>query len=105
MPLPQGKTAYIIALGEKDGQLLFAKTKFVTKTNQTFDVQPTNISKEQLNAEIKTLDLADLDIAAEDSKNAAALASVDADIVSLKPSQPVGCDCNCGKGDIGVPLQ
>jgi len=101
LPLPQGKTAYVIALGEKDGRLLFAKTKFVTKADQTFDVQPSDISKEQLNAEIKTLDLADLDIAAEDSKSATALAVVDADIKSLKTSKPVGCDCNCGKGDIG----
>ena len=101
LPLPQGRTAYVLAFGETDGQLLFAKTKFVTKSDQTFDLLPANVMKEQFNAEIKTLDVADLDIIAEDSKNATALGSVDTDLKNLQALKPVNCDCNCGKGDEG----
>jgi hypothetical protein len=101
--LPQGKTAHVYLVGEKDGQLLYAAATFVTDTLTNLSLNPTVISKGDFNLKIKELlQTEGMSVKAKDSKNAAMLRRIDSDLNALEEkikeaekSAPKDCDCGC----------
>ena len=101
--LPQGKTAHVYLVGEKNGQLLYAAATFVTDTLNKLSLFPVVISKETFNLKIKELLKTEgVTVKAADSKNANTLRKVDSDLNALdekikevEKSKPKDCDCGC----------
>ena len=95
IPLPQNSKAYIIAMGEYNRQLYFGKTDFVTGLKQNFSMQLSVTTKEQMNIEIKKLNIEDLNITAADSKNATEIRKIDARLDEIEKYKPKIANCNC----------
>ena len=101
--LPQGKTAHVYLVGEKNGQLLYAAATFVTDTLNKLSLIPVVISKETFNVKIKDLlQTEGLSVKAKDSKNAATIRKIDSDLNALdekikeaEKAKPQECDCDC----------
>ena len=98
-PLPQGVKALILALGEKDGQPLLGVADFITSETQTFNLQIHPLSKEKLNTYLRQLDLQEITIKLEDSKNAQEIRARDAELKDLEKLKPTSCDCSCSNPD------
>ena len=102
--LPQGKTAHVYLVGEKNGQLLYAAATFVTDTLNKLTLSPTFISKQSFNVKIKELlGTEGISVKAKDSKNAPAIREIDLDLNALdekiKEAEKLAlkdCDCGCG---------
>jgi cytochrome c5 len=102
--LPQGKTAHIYLVGEKNGKLLYAAATFMTDTVNRLSLNPTFISKEAFNHSIKELFQDEgITIKVMESKNASAIRKIDTDLNALDEQikeaeklKPIDCDCNCG---------
>lgn len=102
--LPQGKTAHVYLVGEKNGQLLYAAATFVTGTLNNISLNPVLISKKEFNKKIKELlNTEGMSVKASDSKNATKIRKIDSDLNALdekikeaEKSKPKDCDCNCG---------
>lgn len=101
--LPQGKTAHVYLVGEKNGQLLYADATFVTDTLNNLRLNPVLISKETFNVKIKELlQTEGMSVKAKDSENATKLRKIDSDLNALEEkikeaekSKPKDCDCAC----------
>jgi len=101
--LPQGKTAHVYLVGEKNGQLLYAAATFVTDTLNNLHLNPVLISKETFNVKIKELlQTEGISVKAKDSKNASTIRKIDSDLNALEEkikeaekSKPKDCDCGC----------
>ncbi len=94
-PLPQNAKAYIIAIGDYKGQVWYGHTEFTTSLKQSPQIQLTAMTKEQMNEEVKKLDIPEIKITAKDLKNAAQIRKIDAKLSELEKLKPKGCDCNC----------
>jgi Cytochrome c len=92
--LPQNTKAYIIAFAEKDDKLIFAKKEFNTQTKQTIELVFTEISKQQLKAEITALKLDNVEAEVKDSKNAAGIRAIDKKINAAESIKPKNCNCD-----------
>ncbi|WP_018342242.1 c-type cytochrome [Cytophaga aurantiaca] len=101
--LPQGKTAHVYLVGEKNRQLLYAAATFVIDTLNNIRLEPIVISKEIFNKKIKELlQTESMSVQAKDSKNAAKIRKIDSDLDALeekikeaKKTAPKDCDCGC----------
>jgi hypothetical protein len=110
--LPQGKTAHVYLVGEKDGQLLYAATTFITDTLNTLRLDPVLIPKETFNQKIKELLKAEgMSVKAGDSKNAAVLRKIDTNLTALEEKikeaeklAPKDCDCGCDVKPVDVVI-
>ena len=100
--LPQGVEAYIVALGEQDGKVIFGKTRFIISRSQSLPLDLGLVSKEEFNKAIDELQFDRLVIRAQDSKNAAGIRSTDSALAALKKLIPANCDCNCGARDTAL---
>ncbi len=94
-PLPLNVKAYIIAMGDYKGQVWYGHTEFTTSLKQSPQVQLAAMTREQMNEEVKKLDISEISIMAKDSKNAAQIRKIDAKMSELEKLKPKGCDCNC----------
>lgn len=92
--LPQNAKAYIIAFAEKDDKLIFAKKEFNTQTKQTIELVFTEISKQQLKAEINGLKLDNVEADVKDSKNAKEINVIDKELKKTENLKPKNCDCD-----------
>ena len=92
--LPQNAKAYIIAFAEKEGKLIFAKKEFNTQTKQTIELAFTEISKQQLQAEIKSLKLDDVNAEIKDSENAEEIKTTDKQLKNTEALKPKNCNCD-----------
>ena len=92
--LPQNTKAYIIAFAEKEDKIIFAKKEFNTQTKQTIDLVFTEISNQQLQAEIKSLKLDDVKTEIKDSKNAEEIRAIDKQLKNTVKLKPKNCDCD-----------
>jgi mono/diheme cytochrome c family protein len=95
IPLPQNAKAYIVAMGEYEDQIIFAKKEFITQEKQVIDVALTAITKEAFQQEIASLQLSDISIQANDTKNAAELRKVIKELKKAEDLKPKNCDCDC----------
>lgn len=92
--LPQNAKAYIIAFAEKDDKLIFSKKEFNTQTKQTIELVFTELSKQQLKAEITSLKLDNVDADVKDSKNAKEIKVIDKELKKTENLKPKNCDCD-----------
>lgn len=95
LPLPRGQEAYLMAFTEKDDQITFGLTHFITSRNLALTVTPAAISKEEMNSRIKALNLDKLRIEAADAPNADSIRKVDRQLKDVELLKPKGSDCSC----------
>jgi len=95
IPLPQNQKAFILALGEYEDQIIFAKKEFTTQQKQNIDLQLAIVSKEVFQKEVAALNLSDISINANDTKNAAELRTAIKEMKKAEQLKPKNCDCDC----------
>lgn len=95
IPLPQNAKAFIIVMGEHEDKILFAKKEFITQEKQVFDIALTTITKDVFQQEIASLQLSDITIQANDTKNAAELRKAIKELKKAEELKPKNCDCDC----------
>jgi cytochrome c2 len=88
--IPQGVNCFVVAYREKDDKLVFAKSSFVSSLSQTVNLNPAEISKEQM---IKEFSSISLKAEVEDVKNAKEIRNTEKKIENLKKLMPKNCDC------------
>lgn len=93
IPLPQNREAYIIAFAEKDDKLLFSKKSFITQKNQTIDLSFTEISREQLKTEIRSLNLDGVKAEVKETKNGKEIRNLNSQLKEAEKLKPKNCDC------------
>ena len=98
--LPQGVKALLLAMGEQEGKLVFSMLSFQITEKQSIELTPVPITKKEMNAQLRALDLQEITIQAQNSKNAAAVRTTDTRLRNIDHLKPRNCDCNCG--DRGV---
>ena len=97
IPLPQGSTAFILVMGEYKGQVFFGKTKWTISLEQHLEVDPSPMTKEQVDEAIGQLSFEKLVITVADSKNAAAIRKADTALQEIERWKPAFCSCVCGE--------
>jgi len=95
IPLPQNAKAFIVAMGEQEDQIIFSKTEFITKEKQAIDLTLTTITKEAFQQQMAALQLNDLTIKANDTKNSAELKKAIKELKNAEQLKPKNCDCDC----------
>jgi len=103
IPLPQKTKAFIIVMGERDDQLIFAKKEFITQEKQDFELALTTITKEMLQQQLASLPLSDVTITVDDTKNAAELRNAIKELKKVEGLKPKNCDCDCFADDASYP--
>lgn len=94
IPLPQGITAYIIAMGEQDGEALFGKKVFTTKQNQVFELSLKKLNKDAIQQELANLHINDLKIEATKTNTIDEIKSADKELKDAEKLRPRNCDCD-----------
>jgi mono/diheme cytochrome c family protein len=95
--LQQSVKASVMAMGEKDGKIFFDMASFQTSEKQTLTLSPSVVTKDQMNSMLKSLDLPDINMQVQDSKNADSIRVVDVQLKDLERFKPKTCDCGCGR--------
>jgi hypothetical protein len=95
LPLPQNATAYILAMGEYEDQIIFAKKEFTTSKDQQLTIELQTISKETYRQEIGALSFSGLGISVADTKVAEELRKTIRNLKKAEELEPKTCDCNC----------
>ena len=93
--LPQGAHAFIFAIGEQNGQLYFGRIDFTTTLLQKPELTVNTISKEDMDAQLKKMEMPDLKVEMSASKNADSLRTIDQLIENCERLKPKMCDCKC----------
>lgn len=95
IPLTQNIECYVIAIGEANGKLYFGISRFISKKIQTINVQVIEMSKEDIQARIKSLNLNGVDFEIKNAPNAEKIKQIEQkqnDAEIFKPK-----NCNCGE--------
>ena len=95
IPLPQNNKAYILAMGESDGNILFAMQTFQTSTNQQLSIALKQVDKDYLNAKIRSLEFTNVGIQANETKTGKELREVIKKLEKAEELKPKNCDCDC----------
>jgi hypothetical protein len=102
LPLPQGRTAYILAVTETSDSLAFGLREFTTGLKQELSLSLARSTKEKFTAAISALSMDNMSITVADSKNADSIRRLDKTIRKLDEKirdaeklKPRNCDCAC----------
>ena len=95
IPLPQNNAAYILAMGESDGNILFAMQTFQTSTKQQISLELKRVDKDYLNAKIRSLEFTNVGIQANETKTGKELREVIKKLEKAEELKPKNCDCDC----------
>ena len=93
IPLPQHATAYIIAMGEKDGESIFGKKEFTTQRKQVINMPLNKLNREALQQEMANLKFNDLTIGARKTDNIEGIKKADKELKDAEQLKPKNCDC------------
>ncbi|MFT3705603.1 MAG: cytochrome c [Agriterribacter sp.] len=105
IPLPKNTRAYILALGEYEDKIVFAKKEFFTTSSQQFELSPSIISLQDFNNTMKTLPGSEtMNISVNNSKNADTLRKVIKELKDVEKLKPQNCDCDCLMSDSPVTI-
>ncbi len=99
IPLPQNAKAFILAMGEYEDQIIFAKKEFITQEKQALDLQLTTITKEAFQQQMAALQLSDVTFTINDTRNAAELRTAIKELKKADALKPKNCDCDCFLND------
>jgi hypothetical protein len=101
--LPQGATAYIMAVTETKSSIAWSLKTFTTTTRQEFEMAMQETTKEVFNAALSGIGDKDLKISVKDSKNAdeirktnSSLEEINQELKKTENLKPKNCDCDCG---------
>lgn len=95
--LQQSVKATVMTMGEQDGKLFFDMVSFQTSEKQTLTLTPAAATKDQMNGMLKSLDLPDINLQVQDSKNGDSVRKIDLQLKDLEAFKPKTCNCNCGR--------
>jgi len=96
IPLPENAKAYIIVMGETNGQMLYAKKEFIVSKNQRFEITPEPATIEQFNASIKAIGSSTIGIKAVETQTGKDLKENEKQIKEAEKLRPQKCSCDCG---------
>jgi hypothetical protein len=92
--LPQIEECTIIATAEDGDKILFGKASFNAQLKQTIELSITQVTKEGLLQQLKSLQLDDVKVEVKDSKNADKIRQNDKELDKIKLNKPVNCNCD-----------
>jgi cytochrome c2 len=95
IPLPQQVKAYIIALGEYEDKIIFAKKEFVTQEKQSFDLELTAITQKAFQQQIASMQLSEISFKVDENKKAAEYRKAVIESKKAEELKPKNCDCDC----------
>jgi len=102
LALPQKTKAYILAMTEASGSVVFGIKEFVTGRQQTVELSLQQSTMQQFDAAVQSFDAQRLHIKVKESKNAGAirqadtaLLNIDKALQELEKEKPRTCDCDC----------
>ena len=95
IPLPRQAKAFIIAMGEFEDKVIFAKKEFITQEKQVFDLELTTITRQAFQQQIASLQLSDISIKVDENKKAAELRQAIKELKNAEGLKPKNCDCDC----------
>jgi hypothetical protein len=100
--LPQGATAYIMAVTETKSSIAWSLKKFTTTTRQEFEIAMQETTKEEFNTALSGIGDKELKISVKDSKNAdeirktnSSLEEINQELQKTENLKPKNCDCDC----------
>lgn len=93
--LPQSKQAYILGMGELEGNIVYGKTSFITSISQNLEISLEKISKEEFATAIASFNSNGLNISVDSSENAEQIGEIDNKLKEINAYKPVNCDCDC----------
>jgi hypothetical protein len=96
IPLPKNAKAYIIAMGETNGQLVFSKKEFIVSEKQSFEISPEISTVEEFNVSIKAIGSANVNIKAIETKTGKELKENEKQLKEAEKLKPKNCSCDCG---------
>jgi cytochrome c2 len=96
IPLPKNAKAYIIAMGETNGQMVFSKKEFIVSEKQTFEISPEISTVEEFNASIKAIGSSTVNIKAIETPTGRELKENDKQLKEAEKLKPKNCSCDCG---------
>lgn len=94
--LPENAKAYIIVMGDKEDDILYAKTEFYVQQTNNFTLTPAVVTKEEFNRQMAQLNFDQLNISVKKSKNADELRKTVRDLKAAEQYKPKNCNCDCG---------
>ena len=96
IPLPENAKAYIIVMGETDGQLLYAKKEFIVSKQQRIEIAAQPATIEEFNASIKAIGSTSINIKAVETQAGKDLKENEKQIKEAEKLKPKRCSCDCG---------
>lgn len=104
--LPMGASGYILAMTENADGVAFALQPFTIKASQEISVVLKLSSTENFNKSINDLNMNDISISVNKTKNAGSIRKADTvisnlkeELIKLEDLRPKNCDCDCGMED------
>jgi cytochrome c2 len=101
--LPQNEECIIVAFAQYKDNFIFGKALFNSKIKQTISLSTKEVTKAEMEKEFALLDLENVRMKVEKSKNADKIRSTDTKLNSLKKLLPKNCDCIFPK-DTTMPM-
>jgi len=95
--LPQNAQCYVMAFAESDGKIIFGKTSFNTQQKQTIDIALAATTKENMQAQIKAMNLDAVKLEIKEDSTAVKIKSLNQQMEELKKLQPKNCSCGFDK--------
>lgn len=96
IPLPENAKAYIIAMGEIDGQLVYAKKEFIVSQKQSIEIKPENVTTQEFNESIKAIGATTINISVAETQTGKDLKQIDKELKEAEKLKPKNCSCDCG---------
>ncbi len=95
IPLPQNANAYILAMGESEDKIIFAKREFTTSRDQTIDITFQHVTKDYVIQQIQSISLDSVNLKVNETKTGQELREVTRKIKKAEELKPKNCDCSC----------
>lgn len=92
--LPQNEQCYVIAFAAYKDKFIFGKTVFTASIKQTITVDTKELTKAEMEKEFALLDLEDVQMKVDKSKNADEIRRADKKLDALQKLLPKNCDCD-----------
>jgi mono/diheme cytochrome c family protein len=92
IPLPQGETIYLFAVGESADKIYFSQTSFVAGLSQSISLELKETNRNTMVNAIAQLKLTDIKVDVKEVKNYKGIKALDSELMNL---EHVLEDCNC----------
>jgi len=95
IPLPLNAKAYILVMGEADGQIVFAVKEFIVGEKQSFEISPLPANMEDFNAAVEAIGNANIQIKSVETQTGKDLKGNDKQLKEVEKLKPKNCGCDC----------